>query len=75
MVMNITDLKKIIQERVLSLLDHKNLEDLDYFKSTPSTAENIAVFIWRQLKPVLGDLLYKITLDETMNNSVTYKGE
>ena len=36
MFMNITDLKKIIEEKVLKLVDHKNLdEDVEFFKENP----------------------------------------
>ncbi|RKP19049.1 PTPS-domain-containing protein [Rozella allomycis CSF55] len=75
MVINITDMKRIIQEHVLKQLDHKNLGDLDYFQNEPSTAENIAIFIWNELKPHFGDLLYEVKLKETENNTAIYRGE
>ncbi|CAF1263545.1 unnamed protein product [Adineta ricciae] len=52
MVMNISDLKVLIQTHVLDLVDHKHLDlDMDYFrtKNLVSTTENLAVFIWEQL--------------------------
>ena len=37
MVINITDLKHIIEDRVLKLVDHRNLDvDVDFFKTNPS---------------------------------------
>ena len=42
MVINLTDLKKYIHEAVMEPMDHKNLDlDVEYFRDTVSTAENI----------------------------------
>ncbi|UJR08993.1 hypothetical protein I4U23_013243 [Adineta vaga] len=52
MVMNITDLKNLIQTQVLDLVDHKHLDlDVEHFrtKNLVSTTENLAVFVWEQL--------------------------
>lgn len=50
-----------------------------YFYAVFSTAENIAIYIWDQLKIVLSEehkpLLYKVKLHETDKNVVTYRGE
>lgn len=78
MVMNIADLKKFINIAIMEKLDHKNLDmDVPYFKYNVSTTENLAIFIWYELKTVLDkpDLLYKIKLYETDKNIVVYKGE
>ncbi|KAK4469565.1 hypothetical protein MN116_007105 [Schistosoma mekongi] len=79
MVMNMNDLKSIIQEHVLDLLDHKNIdEDVEYFKKNNivSTTENLAVFIWSQLVNIIpNDLLYEVKVWETDKNVVTYRGE
>lgn len=43
-----------------------------------STAENIVLFVWKQLQQALGDkarLLYEVSLEETENNRFTYRGE
>lgn len=43
-----------------------------------STSENIAVYIWDQLKVSLGSsagLLYEVSLHETENNTFIYRGE
>ncbi|CAH8531626.1 unnamed protein product [Schistosoma rodhaini] len=79
MVMNISDLKSVIQKHVLDLLDHKNIdEDVEYFKknSIVSTTENLAVFVWSQLvNAVPNNLLYEVKIWETEKNIVTYRGE
>jgi len=78
MVINLSDLKVILQEKVLSLVDHKNLDlDVPYFKEgkIPSTTENLAVFIWNELYPTLSDCLYEVKIHETENNVVVYRGQ
>lgn len=77
MVMNLTELKDIMTDCVMKPLDHKNIDkDVEYFKTVPSTAENIAVFIWdavigRLDKP---ELLCEVKLWETDKNFVVYRG-
>lgn len=59
-------------------LDHRNIDkDVDYFKNFPSTAENIAVFIWDSviLKLAKPELLFEVKLYETDKNFVSYKGQ
>ena len=78
MVVNISDLKHYIEEAVMKQLDHKNLDlDVPYFKDIVSTTENVAVFIWNELKRVMDkpEILYKVIIDETAKNAVVYKGE
>lgn len=77
MIMNMTELRKFM-DMVLVKLDHKNLDkDVDYFKERPSTTENVAIFIWDQLKQTMekAELLYEVKIYETENNIVTYRGD
>jgi len=78
MVMNISDIKLAIHEAILKPLDHKCIDkDVPYFKNIVSTTENVAVFMWGELKKVLEkpELLYEIKIWETENNIVLYRGE
>ncbi|NWU67676.1 PTPS synthase, partial [Pterocles burchelli] len=77
MVINLTDLKKYMQEAIMEPLDHKNLDkDVPYFAEVVSTTENVAVFIWENLKKLLPmGILYKVKVYETDQNIVVYKGE
>ncbi|KAG0355923.1 hypothetical protein BG005_005154 [Podila minutissima] len=80
MVINITDLKKTLQTAVMDPCDHRNLDkDVPYFKATPSTTENLAVFLWenitKYLPPSEHYQLYEIKLRETDKNIVVYRGE
>ncbi|KAK9497711.1 hypothetical protein O3M35_004382 [Rhynocoris fuscipes] len=78
MVMNITDLKLIIDETIMKSMDHKHLDkDVPYFFDKVSTTENVAIFIWNSIKEQLSkpELLYEIKIFETDNNVVVYRGE
>ncbi|NWI08199.1 PTPS synthase, partial [Crypturellus soui] len=77
MVLNLTDLKEYMQEAIMEPLDHKNLDkDVPYFAEVVSTTENVAVFIWENLKKLLPTgTLYKVKVYETDQNVVVYKGE
>ncbi|MEN3007650.1 6-carboxytetrahydropterin synthase QueD [Pseudothermotoga sp.] len=73
MVIDFVELKKIVNEKVLSLLDHKYLNQI----IPQPTAENIAKWIWDQLQPVLRTekrRLYEVTVWETADSFVTYRG-
>ena len=50
MVVNLTDLDRILKEEVDRPLDHRNLNrDVAEFARTPPTAENLAAWIWSRL--------------------------
>jgi 6-pyruvoyltetrahydropterin/6-carboxytetrahydropterin synthase len=50
MVVNLTDLDRILQEEVDRPLDHRNLNrDVPDFARVPPTAENLAAWIWRRV--------------------------
>ena len=76
MVMDLSDLKKIIVREVEDVLDHKNLNlDIDYFRDKIPSTENLAVFIWNKLNDSIeleGKL--SIVLYETPRNYVEYSG-
>lgn len=75
------DVKKlsgIIQEHVLELLDHKNLNiDVPFLQGKMCSTENLAIGIWNQLLPNLpqGVTLHCIKLYETPRIYVEYYGE
>lgn len=50
MVVNLTDLDRVLREEVDVPLDHRNLNrDVAEFASVPPTAENVAVWIWKRV--------------------------
>ena len=77
MVINFDELKKIVQERIILELDHRNLNlDVDFLKGEITTAENLARLIWERLAPHLSSVrLYEIILSETDDNIVIYRGD
>ena len=76
-VMNLDELRKIIEVEVEDYLDHKNLNvDIEEFKTINPTAENIVILIWNKIRAKLAsDLELKVTLYETPRNFVEYAGE
>jgi 6-pyruvoyltetrahydropterin/6-carboxytetrahydropterin synthase len=52
-------------------LDHFYLNDVPGLENP--TSENIAIWLWKKLKPDL-PLLHKITLHETCNSACVYSG-
>ncbi len=78
-VMDLKFLSQIIKEKILDKIDHKNINlEVDFMKDIQPTAENIAIAIFRQLKPEIekyGVQLHRIKLEETENNFVEYFGE
>lgn len=76
-VMNLDDLRKIIEVEVEEYLDHKNLNlDVEEFKTLNPTAENIVIVIWKKIKAKLENHLdLKVTLYETPRNFVEFSGE
>ena len=75
-VYDLGKLKNIIKVEVEEYLDLKNLNlDIDDFKSSNPSAENIAVLIYNRLIPHFDDnYKLKITLYETPRNFVEYSG-
>eukprot|EP00036_Acanthoecidae_sp_10tr_P023884 CAMPEP_0206329416 /NCGR_PEP_ID=MMETSP0106_2-20121207/23186_1 /ASSEMBLY_ACC=CAM_ASM_000206 /TAXON_ID=81532 /ORGANISM="Acanthoeca-like sp., Strain 10tr" /LENGTH=125 /DNA_ID=CAMNT_0053762131 /DNA_START=168 /DNA_END=542 /DNA_ORIENTATION=+ len=72
MVLNLVDLKKAMHETVVDVFDHKHIDlDVPHFKDVPSTAENICVFAWNELKLSIAAPaeLYEVRVDETDKNT------
>jgi len=64
MVIDFKTLKSIVEERIIAVLDHKELNSvIDY-----PTAENICYWVWDNLFDLLGDMLIMIEVTETPTN-------
>ncbi|ADX67250.1 MULTISPECIES: 6-pyruvoyl trahydropterin synthase family protein [Weeksella] len=76
-VMNLDDLRKIIEVEVEDYLDHKNLNlDIVDFQNLNPTAENIVIIIYNRIRAKLENHLdLKVTLFETPRNFVEYSGD
>jgi len=77
-VMNINILKRIIKEKVIDKVDHKNLNiDVDFMRGKISTTESLAISIWNELKEDIekeGAYLHCVKIEETENNFIEYYG-
>jgi 6-pyruvoyltetrahydropterin/6-carboxytetrahydropterin synthase len=73
-VMDLKELSDLVQAKVISKFDHKNLNlDTVEFKNLNPTAENIAIVIYDLLRPEIDSKLdLKIRLYETPRNFVEY---
>ncbi len=77
MVLDLKELKKILEKEVLDLVDHKFLnKEVPVFASKIPTTENIAVEIWHWLSPKLTfGKLHRIRLYESPDLYVDYYGK
>ncbi|WP_036155917.1 6-pyruvoyl trahydropterin synthase family protein [Maribacter forsetii] len=75
-VMDMKVLKDLIKVEIEDYLDHKNLNvEVEEFKSLNPTAENIAVIIWKRLRPhIVAAHDLEVVLYETPRNFVTFSG-
>ncbi|MBN2137457.1 MAG: 6-carboxytetrahydropterin synthase [Sedimentisphaerales bacterium] len=70
------DFEKIVDEQFIAAVDHKNLNvDVERFKTTIPTVENIALFAWDKLAKKFGEtVLHCVTIWETDKTSCSYYG-
>lgn len=75
-VIDLNDLKRIIEVNVEEPFDHRNFNlDVPEFQKLIPTAENISIVIFNRLRPHISeDLDLSIKLYETARNIVTYSG-
>jgi len=74
MILNFTDLKQIVEEKILVRYDHSFLNELDEYRDLPTTAENIALYIFKELATCLeghGVALARVKLYETPDSWAT----
>jgi 6-pyruvoyltetrahydropterin/6-carboxytetrahydropterin synthase len=69
-VMDFSDLKQAI-EPIINQIDHQLLNDIPGLENP--TCEQIAVWLWNQIKPAIPNLV-RITLNETPTSGVVYEG-
>ena len=75
-VIDLNNLKRIIEVNVEEPFDHRNFNlDVPEFEELIPTAENISIVIYNRLRPhISSDLDLSIQLYETARNIVTYSG-
>ena len=76
-VMDLKRLKDVLEARVLSDVDHRNLNnEVEWLSGMNPTAENLAVAIWDRIVHAVpeGVRLAKVVIHETPRNSAEYSG-
>lgn len=69
-LMDFSEVKKVFAP-IYEQLDHNYLNDIDGLENP--TSENIAIWIWTQLKPSLG-ALSQVEIRETCTSGCIYRG-
>jgi 6-pyruvoyltetrahydropterin/6-carboxytetrahydropterin synthase len=77
MVMNMTDMKRIVNERVIDWVDHRHLNyDVPWLEGVIPTTEMLVVKFWERLVDSFpAQSLYEVILHETESNTASYRGE
>jgi 6-pyruvoyltetrahydropterin/6-carboxytetrahydropterin synthase len=78
MILNLRNLRDVLEERVLSVYDHRLLNrEVEPFDSVVPTVENIAIDIWNRIAPCITGRakLHAVRVQETDDLSVEYRGE
>ena len=72
----ISDFEKTVDNELIKLLDHHNLNtDLDHFAKTNPTVENIVTFAWNRLAgKFAAAALHRVTVWETEKTYCSYHG-
>jgi 6-pyruvoyltetrahydropterin/6-carboxytetrahydropterin synthase len=75
MVIDLSELKRIVQEAVIERFDHADLNADPLFRDRIPTTENIAIAVWDLLAPKLGsDRLARVRVWEDPTLFVDYDG-
>ena len=76
-VVDLKELKEIMQNEVIEAFDHRHLnKEVPGFAKQVPTSENMAISIWRRLEPKLRIAkLYRVRLYETEDLFVDFYGE
>ncbi len=78
-LVNLKTLSKIIKEKIISKIDHKNINiEVDFMKGKLASTENLAISIWNELEDSINELnarLHCVKIYESENNFVEYYGD
>lgn len=75
MVIDLSELKRVVQETVVERFDHADLNADPLFRERVPTTENIALAVWELLAPKLGpDRLARVRVWEDPTLFVDYDG-
>ncbi len=78
-VLNLVDLKEVMNREVMDVFDHRHLnKEVPEFATLIPTTENIAISIWNRVAPKLeslGAVIHRVRLYETPDLFVDFYGE
>lgn len=76
-VIDLGHLRKIIEEKILNVCDHRNLNlDVPFLRGIIPSTENLAIAFWQQLENTIpSGTLYAVKVFETERNMAEYRGE
>ncbi|GBD06432.1 6-carboxy-5,6,7,8-tetrahydropterin synthase [bacterium HR21] len=76
-VVDLKLLARVLEEEILSKVDHKHLNyDVDFLRGVNPTVENLAIAFWQILEGKLpAGKLYAVRVYESENNYAEYRGE
>jgi 6-pyruvoyltetrahydropterin/6-carboxytetrahydropterin synthase len=76
-VVDLKELKEVMNRRVVDVYDHRHLNlEVPEFKDVMPTTENIAIAVWKRLdRQIDGAKLYRIRVYETPDLFSDYYGE
>jgi 6-pyruvoyltetrahydropterin/6-carboxytetrahydropterin synthase len=78
-VADLRELSRIIHEKIIEKVDHKNINlEVEFMKGKLASTENLAVAIWKELAEEVGRIgaaLHCVKIEETENNTVEYFGD
>jgi 6-pyruvoyltetrahydropterin/6-carboxytetrahydropterin synthase len=76
MIVNLMDLDNFVEREVIESFDHKSLnEDVEAFRTTVPTTENLCKEIFQRLQHFPLAKLERVRVEETSNNAFEYAGE
>ncbi|MDP1622938.1 MAG: 6-carboxytetrahydropterin synthase [Bacteroidales bacterium] len=79
LVIHLRHVSKLIDEKILKKIDHKNLNlEVDFLQGKVPTSENVAIGIWNELAGDIsrfGGTLHCVRLEQSENNIIEYYGE
>jgi 6-pyruvoyltetrahydropterin/6-carboxytetrahydropterin synthase len=77
MLLNLTELKDVMNKQVVDWVDHKHLNyDVPWLEGSIPTTEVLVIKFWQRLEGAFPKgLLYEVKLFETENNVASYRGE
>ena len=48
-VVNLKELNEVVNKKVINVLDHNLIQDVEWFNNKQPSTENLVVFIWEQI--------------------------